>query len=105
MENNIRVIEDKCNHNGQEVPCYVPQLKVGEKWVNAMAKGYVLKESGNPIAICKRCGGDGCKECNNRGMRKGTAVDLFSYAESIALNAYNEYREAKDIINKFEKDL
>jgi len=98
-----RIITWKTKHNGQEIDCYVPQINIGadwtpengyNKWIDVLPKGcYILKESSNPIDICKKCDGDGCKDCNDRGFKKGTPVDL-KYIAQLLLES-----RTKEIIN------
>lgn len=107
-----RILIEKVNHSGQEVDCYIPQINVGQnwtpengynKWVNILSKGsYILKESFNPVVVCKKCDGEGCPDCNNRGFRKGVSVDLKHIAESLLIKKMKELKRAKQQLSAFD---
>ena len=95
-----RIITWKTNHSGQEVECYVPQININGKWHDALSDGsYILKQSFNPVVLCKKCDGNGCQECNNRGFKKGISIDLKHIAQSILDATTMERKKAKEILD------
>lgn len=95
-----RIVIEKVNHSGEELECYVPQIFVGD-WINILQKNsYILKDSFNPVVLCKKCDGEGCQDCNKRGFRKGVSVDLKYIAESLLNERIKEISKAKEILNK-----
>ncbi len=98
-----RILIEKVNHKGQELDCYVPQIKLSGKWHNILKKGsYILKDSFEPVMLCKVCHGDGCKECRN-GFRKGISIDLKHVAKSLIENELKKLNQANDIIKNYVK--
>jgi len=86
---NSRIIISKANHNGRELDCYVPQIFVNGNWQNCISdSSYILKETFNPLMVCK-CNGGGCAECNGRGFRKGISEDNKYIAEFFIERAIN----------------
>jgi hypothetical protein len=79
-----QIIIGKCNHKGNEHECYIPQIKLNGAWKNILSGGsYILKETYDPVVLCKKCDGQGCQQCQNRGFIKGERADLIHVAEGL----------------------
>jgi hypothetical protein len=80
-----RITESIVNHKGKNLECYIPEIKILDgQWVNVLGEnGYILKESFDPVEVCKSCQGSDlkCKNCNGRGTVKGETVNQYSVAE------------------------
>lgn len=99
-----RIVVRKCIHKGQQLDCYVPQIRINGAWRNVLSKGsYILKDSFEPVTICKKCFGEGCNECQSRGFRKGMPIDLKHIAEFFLNEAIKELEKANEIINSYSK--
>ena len=117
----FRISISKCIHQGKELDCYVPEILIGNDWTAILQKGcYILKDSHNPLIICKKCAGYGvhcymsptmeliwqsgkpCKECNGIGLRKGVPVDGRHVAEYYVEKAKEEYRLYEALKIKFK---
>jgi hypothetical protein len=101
-EKTSRILIEKVNHKEQELDCYVPQIKFNDKWYNVLEKGsYILKDSFDPVILCKGCYGEGCQECKKRGFRKGVSVDLKYIVQSFINKEIKNIKEANDLISKY----
>lgn len=90
-------------HKGKEVEAYVPQIDIGNGFKDVLPSGsYILKESFDPVDVCKKCGGDGCADCNKCGFRKGEPVDNIHVANFFLDNDFKKLIEAKEILKKYE---
>jgi len=100
-----RIVIRKCIHKGNRelLDCYVPQIRINDiMWYSVLPKGsYILKESFDPVTQCKKCFGEGCSECQNRGFRKGTSVDLKYVAQLFLDEKIKKIKEANDFIDGF----
>ena len=102
VEKTSRIIIEKVNHKEQELDCYIPKIKINGKWYNVLEKGsYILKDSFDPVTLCKGCYGEGCGECKKRGFRKGISADLKHIAQSFLDKEIKKIKEANDIINNY----
>lgn len=123
-----RIIIGKCVHNGKELECYIPQINNGNEWIDVLGKSeYILKDSINPLVICKKCMGNGClvylqingalpnymeliydesrdcTECGKgKGLRRGDIVDNKPMAQRILDRALKEIEESEKLVNKFK---
>lgn len=98
-----RILIEKVNHKEIEQDCYIPQIKINDKWHNVLEKGsYILKDSFDPVTLCKGCYGEGCQECKKRGFRKGESVDLKYIAQSFIDKEIKKIQDANNILNKYE---
>lgn len=98
-----QIIIGKCNHKGNEHDCYIPQIKLGvDNWVNILSEGsYILKETYDSVVLCKKCDGQGCQQCQNRGFIKGERADLKHVAEGLLKKTVTELEAARKITNKY----
>lgn len=95
-----QIILDTVIHSGKELPVYVPQVDLGSGWKNVLSPGtYILKESHNPVDLCSKCSGSGCQDCQNRGTKKGTAVDNILIAEFFLKNKIIEIQNAEKLLS------
>lgn len=86
-----RIKIGKVIHKGKELETYIPQINLGRGWINIQPKGcYILKESYDPVTICKKCDGNGCNECQNKGFRRGIPVDQKSIANTLLSSKIKE---------------
>ena len=87
-----RIINKKVNHLGKELETYVPQINIGYGWRDVLGENsYILKESHNPLVICEKCNGSGCKPCNGVGLRKGIPKDNKDIAGFFIEKAVKDY--------------
>lgn len=102
MTIDTQIIIGKCNHKGNEHDCYIPQINLGSGWKNVLSEGsYILKESYDPVILCKKCYGEGCQECQKRGFKKGERVDLKQVAEGILNQEIKAIENSLKITEKY----
>lgn len=99
-----QIITREITHNGELKEAYIPQITIGNGWVDVMENNcYILKTSHNPILGCPDCGGHGCAKCNNRGTIKGKEIDCYHYAKSILDREIDKIENSLIILEKYER--
>lgn len=95
-----RVSIGKAEHKGQQLDCYIPEIYLGGYWKSILSSGsYILKETFDPVILCKKCYGEGCGDCKNRGFKKGESEDQLKLAQGLLDYKIKEIHKAEKLLS------